>query len=58
MSTPSPPDNTELRLRALERQVQDLQQRVAILERRLFPRLENPTDTAVVQRKVQYDWQA
>lgn len=54
-STPgsSPAD----RLAELERQLKELQKRVAVLERRLAIDREHPVDRTAVRGKVTYDWQ-
>jgi hypothetical protein len=46
------------RISALERQVADLTQRLAVYERGDRPRQENPVDKKTVQEKVVYDWQS
>ena len=57
-----PPDESQNpaspgQIEELERAIRDLKIRVQRLERLLAPRTENPTDQAVVQSKVVYDWQ-
>ncbi|MCI4318657.1 MAG: hypothetical protein L3K23_00790 [Thermoplasmata archaeon] len=54
---PDPASTYEQRLRALELQIEQLKDRLEALERLSGPRAENPTDTAVVRKKVTYDWQ-
>jgi hypothetical protein len=57
MPTPMPPD-VEARLRALEREIQALKDRIVDLERSAAERGEHPVDQKVVRSKVTYDWQA
>lgn len=57
MAEPAPTD-IAARLRELERQVRELRERVAFLERNLAPRNENPVDRATVREKAVYDWQS
>jgi hypothetical protein len=52
-----PATTYEQRLRALEQQIEQLKDRLEALEQLAGPRIENPTDTAVVRKKVTYDWQ-
>ena len=54
---PDPTTTYEQRLRALEQQIEQLKDRLEALERLAGPRVDNPTDTAVVRKKVTYDWQ-
>jgi chaperonin cofactor prefoldin len=51
-------ENLKARIAALEHQIRELRSRLAVLERERLPRAENPTDQAVIRRKVQYDWQS
>ena len=46
------------RIDQLERRVRDLVSRIAFLESRTLPRVENPLDSQAVKEKSVYDWQA
>ena len=46
------------RLAQLEQELRDLRARLALLEKQLAPRAENPADRTAVREKVTYDWQA
>jgi hypothetical protein len=46
------------RLAQVERELRDLRLRVVALERMLGAGDLHPTDSATVQKKVTYDWQA
>lgn len=45
------------RIDQLERRLRDLTARVAYLETRTQPRIENPLDSQAVREKSVYDWQ-
>lgn len=55
-----PPDSADLaaRLSQAERELKELRQRVAALERLMGSGEEHPTDQTTVRQKVSYDWQA
>ncbi len=57
MANPVPPE-AEARLRAMEREIQALKDRIVDLERSAAERGEHPVDQKVVRSKVTYDWQA
>jgi len=57
MSPANPPD-LATRLDAVERELKELRLRVAALERMLGAGELHPADSATVQKKVVYDWQA
>lgn len=57
MANPVPAE-VEERLRALEREIQALKDRIVDLERAGAERGEHPVDQRVVRSKVTYDWQA
>ena len=48
----------QARIAQLERQVADLNQRLAAYEKGDRPRQENPVDRKTIQEKVVYDWQS
>jgi len=45
------------RVDQLERRVRDLTARLAYIEARTQPRIENPLDSQAIQQKSVYDWQ-
>jgi hypothetical protein len=55
-----PPETSDLaaRLAQVERELRELRQRVAALERLMGSGEEHPTDQTTVRQKVSYDWQA
>lgn len=57
MADPIPPE-LEARVRALEREIQAIKDRVVDIERSAGERGEHPVDQKVVRSKVTYDWQA
>lgn len=57
MAAPSPSELSE-RLAAAEREIKELRRRLVLLERMLGAGELHPTDSATVQKKVTYDWQA
>ena len=57
MATPNPSD-LAARLAAAERELRELRLRVAQLERMMGAGELHPADSATVQKKVTYDWQA
>lgn len=57
MADPLAPE-VAARLRALEREIQALKDRIVDLERSAAERGEHPVDQKVVRSKVTYDWQA
>jgi len=56
----APDDSAQMaaRLAQLEKDLRELRLRLAVLEKRLSPRAENPADQSAVREKVSYDWQA
>lgn len=56
--TSSDPPSVEARLRAMEREIQALKDRIVELEKYAAERGEHPVDQKVVRSKVTYDWQA
>lgn len=58
MTPPEPEGTTEAAIVRLERQITELRNRVAELERRLGARGDHPADDVAVRRKVAYDWQS
>jgi hypothetical protein len=46
------------RVAELEKELQVLRARIAVLEKQLDPRSEHASDRAAVREKVAYDWQA
>lgn len=57
MADPDPSD-LAARVSQLERELRELHTRVVALERMLGAGELHPADSATVQKKVQYDWQA
>ncbi|MGA8302627.1 MAG: hypothetical protein WA691_00215 [Thermoplasmata archaeon] len=56
-----PPDDAAdmaAKLAQLEKDLRDLRLRLALLEQKLDPRAEHPSDKTAVREKVSYDWQA
>jgi len=56
--TPADASDVADRLAAVERDLKELRLRVAALERMLGAGELHPADSATVQKKVVYDWQA
>ena len=56
--SPADPDDLAARLAEVERELRELRLRVVALERMLGAGALHPTDSATVQKKVTYDWQA
>ena len=57
MAAPDPSD-LAARLAAAEHEIKELRRRLVLLERMLGAGELHPTDSATVQKKVTYDWQA
>ena len=57
MSSANPSD-LSVRLARIERDLKELHLRIAALERMVGAGELHPTDSATVQKKVTYDWQA
>lgn len=55
---PDDPAQMAAKLAQLERELRELRLRLAVLEKKLAPRAENPSDQSAVREKVSYDWQA
>lgn len=53
-----PTADSDERIALLERQIRELRDRVAALERLMGSGEEHPTDQTTVRKKVVYDWQA
>ncbi|MFI5413356.1 MAG: hypothetical protein ACHQ0I_02045 [Candidatus Lutacidiplasmatales archaeon] len=56
--TSSEADALAARLSQVERELKELRQRLAALERLMGSGEEHPTDQTTVRKKVSYDWQA
>jgi len=52
------PAQMAAKLAQLEKELRELRLRLAVLEKKLAPRAENPADQSAVREKVSYDWQA
>lgn len=55
---PDDPAQMLAKLAQLEKDLRELRLRLAVLEQKLDPRSEHPSDKTAVREKVAYDWQA